>query len=59
MPGMQQHRDALTELEVLRIKRALAALGLDIADATPETVIDLYRRLQEDEEAQDNRAPTG
>ena len=33
------------DFKVLRIKRALQRLGLDVTEASTETVLDLYERL--------------
>ena len=34
-----------TGFDVLRLKRALEQLGLNVTEATPETILDLYKRL--------------
>jgi len=44
MPATPRN-DESDHFTLLRIKRALAALGLDVREASPATLRDLYERL--------------
>jgi hypothetical protein len=38
--------ETATPIDVLPLKRALETLGLDVSQASPDAIVDLYKRLQ-------------